>query len=787
VCLHSLSGSASPPRAAVRLANTGLTAVTPPSMPATPGPETPEAAQRPMHHHNGGATPGIDEVAVRKALKDYAGMLDADQRKKTLRDFAAMDRDQDGKLSSDEFRENLGLLGVDLGLAQILFNSFDHNGDGFVDKSEFLASMAVMLHPEEHEEQVAMAFNAYDLNKDGKLTVDELQHVIEAMFSTMAKMGIREEGEDAKLAAVELFRHMDAAEKGYVTREDYQRLAANNPELLKRIGLGNSTQQARSVSRLRTASVSARTPAELHASTSASPSRPLSRPHGPAGSLYGVPPAHRPAKKKGRGAGTTVSFGHENWELVVQMMLAIRLSVGRAIEKARVAASSQRSTLSCGGGSMASGSSSSTRGISGVQLGVVGPAGIGGGGGGGSAEDLSEVTTANHAVEPWMYKDIWKTTIPGNRKGKPASIAFKDYAPLVFRRIRSLFGVGDREYMLSLGPEQILGELLLGTLGSLSELFSEGKSGSFFYFSNDGRYLIKTIPHRELKSLIRLLRRYVEHIQEYPHTLLPRFMGAHRIAMPGGREVHFVVMTNVFSAPRVIHERYDLKGSTHGRTAGKALDDFPDLVRKDLDVRRGFGLRPSAKESMSTQIARDLDFLREVRTMDYSLLVGVHYPTREGAGSGGSGASDGGGIGMSQIGLQLSSSASLPSLDELEGEDGEGGGRRRGGGRLRRCSPVRASFSPSSCGANRAYRLWSRAYRLRRSRPHPTARRLPAAAMAAAAAAAAGGRSLRAARAWRSTSRRLHLGSTTPTARWLPRGRRPPGSPPPRPRAWSTT
>ena len=32
---------------------------------------------------------------------------------------------------------------------------------------------------------------------------------------------------------------------------------------------------------------------------------------------------------------------------------------------------------------------------------------------------------------------------------------------------------------------QILGELLLGTMGSLSELFSEGKSGSFFYFSND--------------------------------------------------------------------------------------------------------------------------------------------------------------------------------------------------------------------------------------------------------------------------------------------------------------
>ena len=35
-------------------------------------------------------------------------------------------------------------------------------------------------------------------------------------------------------------------------------------------------------------------------------------------------------------------------------------------------------------------------------------------------------------------------------------------------------------------------------------------SGSFFYFSNDGRYLIKTIPHREELSLIELLPKYVD-------------------------------------------------------------------------------------------------------------------------------------------------------------------------------------------------------------------------------------------------------------------------------------
>ena len=109
--------------------------------------------------------------------------------------------------------------------------------------------------------------------------------------------------------------------------------------------------------------------------------------------------------------------------------------------------------------------------------------------------------------------------------------------------------------MLSLGPEQIMGELLLGTMGSLSELMSEGKSGSFFYYSNDALYMIKKIPQREMSSLRWLLPTYVRHVEAYPHTLLPRFMGAHRLIVPELGKVHFVVFANVFSTDRTIHER----------------------------------------------------------------------------------------------------------------------------------------------------------------------------------------------------------------------------------------
>jgi len=301
----------------------------------------------------------------------------------------------------------------------------------------------------------------------------------------------------------------------------------------------------------------------------------------------------------------------------VQMMLAIRLSVGRAMDLAKQAA---RHT------------SASEASINSPRQRPSTPAS--GGEPSASAHAAASASSDEnaHPLSREMFDDIWKTRIPGSRKGRETSIVFKDYAPLVFRRIRSLFGISDRDYMLSLGPEQILGELLLGTVGSLAELFSEGKSGSFFYFSNDGRYLIKTIPHRELLSLTRLLPKYVKHVETQPFTLLPRFMGAHRIQMPGagGRKVHFIVMTNVFSSPRLIHERYDLKGSTHGRSAGaENLRNCPDLVRKDLDLRQPFHLQEGRREAILQQIASDLAFLRDVYTMDYSMLCGIHYPRRE--------------------------------------------------------------------------------------------------------------------------------------------------------------
>ncbi|KDR79870.1 hypothetical protein GALMADRAFT_222809 [Galerina marginata CBS 339.88] len=195
---------------------------------------------------------------------------------------------------------------------------------------------------------------------------------------------------------------------------------------------------------------------------------------------------------------------------------------------------------------------------------------------------------------------------------------FKDYAPWVFRYLREdIFHLDPADYLLSLTAKYIL-----------SELGSPGKSGSFFYFSRDYRFIIKTIHHSEHKFLLSVLKQYYDYVKENPHTLLSRFYGLHRVKLPHGRKIHFVIMNNLFPAHKDIHETYDLKGSTVGReySEEKAARN-PRAVLKDLNwINRGnmLELGPEKRALLTEQLRRDEEFLKSIHVMDYSLLVGIH-------------------------------------------------------------------------------------------------------------------------------------------------------------------
>ncbi|GME72524.1 unnamed protein product [Ambrosiozyma monospora] len=206
--------------------------------------------------------------------------------------------------------------------------------------------------------------------------------------------------------------------------------------------------------------------------------------------------------------------------------------------------------------------------------------------------------------------------------GTKYEFKFKDYAPEVFRRLRTRFGIDQADYLLSL-TEKV----------SLNELGSPGKSGSFFYYSRDYKFIIKTIHHSEHRQLRKVLKQYYEYVEKNPNTFISQFYGLHRLKMytrKGIIKVHFIVMNNLFPPHRAMNLTYDLKGSTHGRrtdiekakAAGKT-----SIIAKDLnflELKDKISLGPIKKKPIIEQIAKDVKLLQQLNIMDYSLLIGVH-------------------------------------------------------------------------------------------------------------------------------------------------------------------
>lgn len=126
---------------------------------------------------------------------------------------------------------------------------------------------------------------------------------------------------------------------------------------------------------------------------------------------------------------------------------------------------------------------------------------------------------------------------------------------------------------------------------SLTELCSSGKSGSFFYYTSDGNFMLKTIRKGEFKIMKRMLREYYDHVTiENPDSLISKIYGLHKVIFyrkkhKMQKKIYFCIMNNIFNTPNKIDKRYDLKGSTEGRMTkfpeGQPRDDT--IALKDLD------------------------------------------------------------------------------------------------------------------------------------------------------------------------------------------------------------
>ncbi|CAE6951581.1 Pip5k1c [Symbiodinium natans] len=191
----------------------------------------------------------------------------------------------------------------------------------------------------------------------------------------------------------------------------------------------------------------------------------------------------------------------------------------------------------------------------------------------------------------------------------------------VFRRIRLQFGRSQEQYNASLSE---------GPLRLVGEEEAAGKSSAFFVFSEDGRYCVKRVDPKEAQMLLRIVDDYEAYIHQCKGTLLPRFYGLYEVRLHTGKPTWLMVQGNVLGGRARVIQRFDLKGSTHGRRASaKERAKGRSCVLKDLDFVeaschiQGQSAEASAEWATWVQaMESDSQFLASHSLIDYSLLLG---------------------------------------------------------------------------------------------------------------------------------------------------------------------
>ncbi|NXT06146.1 PI42A kinase, partial [Prunella fulvescens] len=142
---------------------------------------------------------------------------------------------------------------------------------------------------------------------------------------------------------------------------------------------------------------------------------------------------------------------------------------------------------------------------------------------------------------------------------------------------------------------------------------SQARSGARFHTSYDKRYIIKTITSEDVAEMHNILKKYHQVINELHRGV--------------GFEVYMVVTRNVFSHRLSVYRKYDLKGSTVAREASdkEKAKELPTFKDNDfINDGQKIHIDENNKKMFLEKLKKDVEFLAQLKLMDYSLLVGIH-------------------------------------------------------------------------------------------------------------------------------------------------------------------
>ncbi|XP_031225704.1 phosphatidylinositol 4-phosphate 5-kinase-like protein 1 isoform X3 [Mastomys coucha] len=223
----------------------------------------------------------------------------------------------------------------------------------------------------------------------------------------------------------------------------------------------------------------------------------------------------------------------------------------------------------------------------------------------------TQVSMNNPPTGPPTQKDYLEVMTQVHQEG----FELGTLAGPAFARLRQSIGLTEEDYQATLGP----GDPYL-------QFFSTSKSKASFFLTHDQRFFVKTQRRQEVQVLLANLPRYVQHLQQHPHSLLARLLGVYSLRVARGKKKYFIIMQCIFYPTSRISERYDIKGCEVSRWVDPAPEGSPlVLVLKDLNFQERTIKLGAQRSWFIRQMELDTAFLQELNILDYSLLVAIQF------------------------------------------------------------------------------------------------------------------------------------------------------------------
>lgn len=195
-----------------------------------------------------------------------------------------------------------------------------------------------------------------------------------------------------------------------------------------------------------------------------------------------------------------------------------------------------------------------------------------------------------------------------------------EYSPDVFAFLRERDGFNNDILRESLDPEVNKQSVFRAGEGS-------GKSGSFFFFSADQNFIIKTMTNSDFKAFQRIQKAYFTRVCTDKHSLLARIYGIYSVMMEDKEPVTLVVMGNTMKKAERHIGVFDLKGSMVKRSVKKSQISSKKTTLKDKNLlemskeKIWLNFKEEDMKQIITSMKRDAEMLRKFNLMDYSLLL----------------------------------------------------------------------------------------------------------------------------------------------------------------------